>query len=60
MSQINPVNKLAPAAFFKSTFVVQLNKSNSTFTLPHKYFDSEKYSLIYTVFFMTPTVSLSI
>ena len=42
-----------PVAFFKSAFVVYLNKPNSTFTLTPKVLGSGKYSLIYTISFLS-------
>ena len=43
----------APVAFFKSVFVEQLDKFNSTFTLPPADFGSAKCSLIYAMSFLS-------
>ena len=40
-------------AFSKSAFVAQLDKSNSTLTLPLENFGSGKYSVIYTMSFLS-------
>ena len=42
-----------PVAYFKSVFVAQLDKSNSTFTFPPEDFGSEKCLLIYTISFLS-------
>ena len=42
-----------PDAFFKSVFVEQLDKFNSTFTLPLEDFGSAKCSLIYAMSFLS-------
>ena len=43
----------APAAVFKSAFVAELDKSNTTFPLPPKDFCFGLYSLIYTMLFLS-------
>ena len=42
-----------PVAVFKPDFVAWLDKSHSTFTLPHKDFGPGKYLLIHTMTFLS-------
>ena len=42
-----------PVAVFKTAFVAYLDKSNWNFTLPPKDFGSGKYSLIYTISYLS-------
>ena len=46
-------NVFTPVAFFKSAFLGQIDKSNSTFTLPPEDFGFGKYSLIYIMSFLS-------
>ena len=46
-----------PVAFFNSAFLAYLDKFNPTFTLLSKDFGSEKYSLIYTMSFLSIKLS---
>ena len=49
-------NISTPAAFYKSAFVVKLDKSSSTFARPTEDLGFGNNSFIYTIFFVYPAI----